>query len=726
MSLLSKAIILVVFITGIIPSNLRSQQLDLEMIYKYRLFYPERVAGIRSMQDGLHYTILDQDKTILKYSYETGRVVDTLFILDWVEQAEISEISSYTLSEDESYILFATELEKIYRYSFLSEYFVYDLVNKVLTPVYSEGKQKLATLSPDGRKVAFVFENNLFIKNIRTSKVSRITNDGLRNHIINGEPDWVYEEEFALKTGYYWSPDSRKIAYYRFDESRVQEYSLIFHKELYPEVFSYKYPKAGEENALVDIYVFDLMKEISVRMETSGETDKYIPRIKWLPNSSEVCITELNRQQNEAILFIANAVDGQSRIFYTETDEKYISEFADDFVSFVDSGKTALIMSEKSGYNHIYRYSIEGELLNPVTQGAWVVDELLGIDEEKGNLYYSSTEVSPLQRHIYKINFDGSEKEKLPSKKGVSSAIFSATFAYYILNWSDANTPPQIALYNENGEQIRMLEDNVNLQNLTSRFNFTKKQFFTVKNNEGTELNCYKILPPKFRSRKKHPLIVFVYGGPESQDVVDKWDRNLAWMQYLAQEGYVVVCTDNRGTDGRGAEFGKSTHLQLGKLETEDQIALAEYMAKQSWIDGKRIGIFGWSYGGYMSLLCLMKGGHIFKSGVAVAPVTNWKYYDTVYTERFMGKPKDNTEGYEENSPINFTDQLTGELLLIHGSEDDNVHFQNTLELMDELIEHNKLFEFYLYPRQNHHMFRGNARPHIYKAVDEFFNSNLK
>ncbi|MBN1952074.1 MAG: S9 family peptidase [Bacteroidales bacterium] len=716
--------IFVLVFLHLLGNSALAEQLNLTLIQKYFLFYPARVDGICSMKDGLHYTTLEDEQAIVKFSYETGEVVDTLFSLEWIDE-EIPYIGSYSLSDDEKQLLFETSEESIYRHSFKAEYYVYDLIKQQTTAVYSEGKQKLATLSPDGKKVAFVFENNLYLKFLDQDSLVQLTHDGLKNHILNGEPDWVYEEEFTLTTGYYWSPDSRKIAYYKFDESRVKEYCLILHHDLYPQLYTYKYPKAGEDNALVDIWVYDLDHASHQNMDVGSETDRYIPRMKWLPGSEELCITVLNRRQNVVDLYVSYVTSGKSRILYHEENEKYISEFTDDFVNFIDS--SVLIMSEKSGFMHIYRYSPDGELINPVSSGEWEVDELLAIDEEKEQIYFTSTEISPMERHIYRVNLDGTNKEKLPSPPGCSDAVFSKTCAYYIMAWSDANTPPQTALYNREGNPIRMLEANERVSSLARRYHFTPKTFFTVENNEGTKLNCYQILPPKFKKWKSYPVIVFVYGGPESQEVMNSWDGiEMPWMQYLAQEGYIVVCMDNRGTDGRGEAFKKSTYLELGKYETEDQLALVKYLDNLPYADKHRIGIFGWSYGAYMSLLCLTKGAGLLNCGVAVAPVTNWKFYDSVYTERFMRKPEENEKGYEDNSPINFVGDMEGELLLVHGDEDDNVHLQNTLTLIDELVENDKHFDLYIYPGQNHFMMRGNARYHLYKEVDEFFRKNLR
>lgn len=703
-----------------------AQKISLEMVQKYFLFSAERLEGLRSMNDGTHYTLLENNHDILKYSYLSGELTDTVFSLDWIEHTKLPEISSYSFSDDEKLILFGTEVKRIYRYSFLSDYYVYNMETKILTPVFSEGPQQLVTLSPDGKNAAFVFKDNLYLKNIITSKLTRVTTDGLMNSVMNACPDWVYEEEFTLKTGYYWSPDSRKIAYYRFNESEVKEYTLTYYNDLYPELYTYKYPKAGEKNPEVRIFIYELAQDTAIEAETYAYSDYYIPRIKWLPNSEELCITVLNRLQNHADLLITGASDGMTRIFYSEENEKFISEFTDDFVNFVDSGRNALIMSEKDGFMHLYRYSMDGKLLNQVTTGDWEVDEILGIDEKNARIYYTSTEISPLERQVYCIKFDGSEKQLLSPGNGTGMATFSKTFDYYILEWSDANTPYEYTLHSGDGTYLRSLIDNSFLKEVSRYYQFVPKEFFTYTANDGTEINAFRILPPNFKKFRKYPVLVYVYGGPEEQDVIDKWDYEMAWFQYLAQKGLIIVCADNRGTNGRGEEFAKSTYLQLGKLETEDQATLAEFLASQPYVDKKRIGIFGWSYGGYMSLLCMMKAAHLFSFGIAVGPVTNWKFYDTIYTERFMRRPQENDEGYEMSSPLNYVNQLEGDLLLIHGSYDDNVHLQNTMELVDRMVEENKDFELLIYPDQNHHMDRGNARYHLYETVDLFLNKHLR
>ncbi len=702
-----------------------SNEITLEQIYREFLFEPNTIEGFNPMNDGKYYSVLGNARHIVQYDYLTGKSSDTIFSLDKINEFGISMITDYTFSKDEHVILITTEQIEIYRHSFSSEYYVYLRDKNQLIPVFTEGKQQLAAVSPDGQKVAFAYENNLYIKDIETNNITAITTDGLRNSIINGMPDWVYEEEFTLETGYYWSPDSRKIAYYRFDESRVKEYQITMYHDLYPEVYNYKYPKAGESNAQVDIYVYDMVRGTSEKMQTEAEEERYIPRIKWLPNSDELCIIELNRLQNEAKVKIADIFSGKSRIFYTEVNDKYISEFTDDFVTFTDSGNKALIMSEKDGYMHICQYDIDGTFINQVTRGPWETDKIYGIDEYSKTLYYSSTEISALERHVYAIQFDGSNKKRISTKKGVNTIQFNSEFTYYILVRSDANTPYEYTLHNKEGKTIRILENNTELQDAMQSYGFVQKEFFSFKPKHSIELYGYKIMPPDFNGKRKYPVLIYVYGGPESQLVLDEWSNRLPWFQLLAQKGYIIACIDNRGTDGRGEEFKKTTYMQLGKLETEDQLALAEHLSDLPYVDENRIGVFGWSYGAYMSLLCLLKGNQLFAMGIAVAPVTNWRYYDTIYTERFMRTPRENQAGYDENSPIHFADRLKGKLLLVHGMADDNVHFQNSVMLVNKLIEADKQFDVQFYPNKNHGIYGGNTSYHLYKRMTNYILNTL-
>jgi dipeptidyl-peptidase-4 len=698
--------------------------IQLEDIFSSYKFFPQSVSGLTSMADGKHFSVIDKGIEIAVMDYEKGVNKEVIFSLKENPIPGESQISSYEFSDNESKILFSTSKEYIYRHTFLTSYYLYDRNTKELIPVYDK-KQQFAKISPDGNSVAFVVDNNLFLKDIKTKKAIQITHDGLKTRIINGMPDWVYEEEFSLKNAFEWSPDSRQIAFYRFDESNVKEFQLTLYQSLYPDYARYKYPKAGEENSIVTINVYDVVNQKHVVMDTGNETDIYIPRIKWTAHPNKLCIVRLNRLQNKAELLMANTITGGSEVFYMEEDDRFISEFSDDFATFLKDGKHVLIMSEKDGYMHFYLYSESGELLHQITKGNWEVDEFYGVDEKNKMIYFSSTEISPLERHIYRIRYDGKGKKQLSSSKGSHRAVFSSTFDYYIDYFSESNKPLNVVLKDRQGKSIRNLETNQHLQRLTEEHNFTQKEFLEFKGPSGDMLYGFIYKPKKIDDKKKYPVLIYVYGGPESQDVTDSWDRNQPWFQYLAQQGYVVACIDNRGTNGRGEAFKKATYMQLGKHETEDQIAFAEYLSSMDFIDKNRIGIFGWSYGGYMTLLCLMKGSHIFKMGVAVAPVTNWRFYDTIYTERFMRKPQDNADGYDSNSPINHVEKLNGKLLLVHGTADDNVHIQNSMLLVDELVQHNKDFDMYFYPNKNHGIYGGNTRLHLFSQISKYVFDNL-
>lgn len=713
-------------ITGLLILSFKpviSQELTLEMIYKYNLFNSNKIDGLRSMNDGMHYTFLDELMNIVKQDYMTGNTVDTIFSVSWYDTV-ITEISSYNFSGNEKTILIGTSQEKIYRYSYQSFYFAYLPENKVLMPLYPEGMQRLATLSPDGNHAAFILNNNLYIKNLQNGNLTAVTSDGLKNHIINGAPDWVYEEEFSLNTGYYWSPDSKKIAFYRFDESEVKEFTYLLFDSLYPSVYTYKYPKAGEASSKIGIFIYDLEMGTKKKMDIP-ENDVYVPFIEWLPSSEELCISTLNRKQNNLELQIFDIETGKGSMLHNESDSCFVSEPGEEMVTFVDSGKYAIIKSGSDGYLHIYRYTKDGQLVNQITRGPWEVDDICGIDEQSHTIYYTSTEEGPAERGLFSISFDGSGKKRLSGSSGTYSATFSKTFDYYIRSYSDANNPEIYTLHNINGDQIRVLEDNALIIRMKEHFRFTPKQFFTIEPVDGIILNCYKILPPDFKRHKKYPVLIFVYGGPESQSVSNKWESRLAWFQYLAQRGYIIMCTDNRGTSGQGQAFSRSVHHKLGVLEVDDQIALANYAASQNYVDKDRIGIFGWSYGGYLSLLCMEHGNNLFSTGIAVAPVTDWKLYDNIYTERYMGKPDDNEEGYLRSSVLTYSEQIKGKLLLIHGLADDNVHFQHSAMLIKKLKDENKEPDLFIYPDENHLMRGENTLYHVYNQITKYILKNL-
>jgi dipeptidyl-peptidase-4 len=699
--------------------------ITLSKIYQEYHFYPNAIKGIRSMADGEHYTTLESDRAIVRYDYKTGKNRIVLFSTDQLPAKEFTSFDDYIFSNDEKKVLLTTDKTQIYRHSFVAQYWIYDLVTKTINPLADSGKQQLATFSPDGLKVAFVKSNNLYYKNLVTNSINQVTTDGKINNIINGAPDWVYEEEFGFSQAYCWSPESRSLAFYRFDESQVRQFDMTIFNGLYPSVSRFKYPKAGEVNSSVSIKVYNLESGKTVIMNTGSETDQYIPRIKWSALPGKLCIILLNRLQNKVNVMLAEERTGESETIYGEENTRYISEVNDDYIYFTADRKHFIVLSERSGYAHYYLYTMNGKLINPVTQGNWDVGALQGIDEKNSTLYYVSNQASVTQQHVYAVRFDGTGQHRLSDLQGTNDAEFSSTYNYYINTWSDANTPPRYTLHRIDGTMIRVLEDNASLKKELKAFGFTKKEFIKIPVSADLELNAYIVKPPDFDSTRKYPLFISVYGGPESQDVIDSWDNELAWQQLLAQQGIIVACIDNRGTDGRGEDFRKSTYMQLGKLETEDQINAARYLGGKSWIDENRIGIWGWSYGGYMTLLCLTRGADVFKLGIAVAPVTNWRYYDTIYTERFMRKPQDNPGGYDNNSPINYAGELKGKLLLIHGTADDNVHVQNSMEMTERLVQENKQFQQFLYPDKNHGIYGENTRVHLFTMITEFIHENL-
>jgi dipeptidyl-peptidase 4 len=706
------------------------KKLTLEQVFQSRDFASRTVRGIRPMNDGEHFTRINND-SINAYSYQTGelhKVVVTSAELFPEGAEEPIPIWDYTFNNDETKILFADETEPIYRRSSKSEFYVFDLKTRKLQRLSENGKQQYADFSPDSKKVAFVRDNNLFYVNLEDGAETQVTFDGKDRHIINGTTDWVYEEEFAIVKGFEWSPDSRRIAFMRFDESEVKEWWLTIYGDLYPAQHRYKYPKAGEDNSIITVHIFDLQTAETVTVDVGPETNQYIPRIKYTPDPAKLAVLRVNRLQNKLEILLANVTDGASESVYEETNKYYIEDSNYDNIIFLDNGIQIILTSEVSGYNHIYLYDINTRKLEPVTSGNWDVTELIGIDQQKKTVYYQSAEISPLDRNIYSIGFNGKKKKLLAPKSGTNAGNFSANYKYFIQTWSDANTPPVYSVCKgKNGDLIRLLEDNNDLKNIRAEYGLQNKEFFTITTGEGIELNAWRILPFNFDESKQYPVLFDIYGGPGSQTVRNSFGGGNMWSQYLAQEGIMIVSVDNRGTGARGEEFKKSTYLQLGKYETIDQIEAAKYLATLPYVDENRIGVFGWSYGGYMAALCMTIGADIFDVGISVAPVTNWRYYDNIYTERFMRTPQENPDGYDDNSPINHADKLEGKLLVVHGTADDNVHPENTIDFVTALVAADKEFEMMLYPNSNHGIYTGkNTRFHLYKKMTAFLLENLE
>lgn len=721
-----KKLILALLALVSVTAGAQTKQITLEDIWAKSTFRPNRISEIRSMNDGEHYCVLTRS-SIEKYSYKTGEKVGVVCAFGDPMRKKVRPlppIESYEFSQDEQKILLSAEFEPIYRHSGVSSYYLYNVADGSFTCLTKDGKQRLTTLSPDGKMIAFVRDNNLYTMSLTTLKETQVTFDGKMNEIINGTTDWVYEEEFAITQGFYWSPDSKKIAFYRFDESKVKEYTMQMWGELYPENYKYKYPKAGEDNSVVDVLIYDVDSQKTLKLDVGSQNDQYIPRIQWTADAGTLAIMRMSRLQDMMEILLADAHDGQIRPLYTETDEAYV-EVPDTWV-FLKDGKHMLFTSEQSGYNHIYMCDLSGKPFTQITKGDFDVVSICAIDEKAGLIYYLSHESSPLNKELYSIDFKGKKKTKLSERPGWYDASFSANCKYYISTFSDANTAPIYTLHANNGKLLKSLEDNADLQQRIKDYGAGRKTFGTLTTSLGTELNYYLILPPDFDSTKKYPLFFYVYGGPGNQQVTNSYGySDYYWFHMLSQHGYVVACFDGRGTGGRGAHFKKMTYKNLGHMECEDACEAARWFGKKSWIDESRIGIFGWSFGGYLSTLSILKGHDVFKSAIAVAPVITWRYYDNIYTERFLQRPQDNARGYDDNSPLNFANLLSGNYLLIHGTGDDNVHFQNSADMVSALEAAGKQFEFRIYPNKNHSIYGGNTRLNLYQLMTDFIYRKL-
>lgn len=717
------------------PLNVTSQEqpfkkLTLDMVMRGGSLYPKSARGIRPMNDGELFVQAKKD-SINVYSYKTGDFFKNIVIADELIPKGDStpiEMRSFGFSEDESKILFTTQTESIFRHSSISFFYVFDIKTRQLTPLSANGKQQLAEFSPDAQKVAFVRENNIFVKDLVSGTEMQITTDGKAGSIINGTTDWVYEEEFAVTKGFCWSPDGKKIAFMRFDESKVKEWSIENYGALYPEIDRFKYPKAGEDNSVVTVHVFDIESRQTKTMNTGTETDQYIPRIKWTTDANTLAILRLNRLQNHLEILLANAGSGESKTIYSEINQYYIEDKNFDNIEFLNDGVHFMLTSEKSGFNHLYLYNLAGQEVRQITSGNWEITDLLGIDQDSQKIYYRSAEISPMERNVFVVDFSGKNKTILTPEAGTNRADFSSNYKYFLKTWSDANTPPVYTINEgKSGKQIRLLQDNSNLIQTRKDFDFQPKEFFTVKTVDGTVLNAWKILPPDFDPSKKYPVLFNVYGGPGSQTVLNNYGGGDLWDRYLTQEGIIVVSVDNRGTGARGEAFKKQTYLQLGKYETEDYIETVKYLETLPYVNTTHIGIFGWSYGGYMAALCMTKGAGYFDAGIAVAPVTTWRYYDNIYTERFMRTPQENAAGYDDNSPITHAEKLQGKLFIAHGMADDNVHAQNTYDFITALVAANKDFEIMVYPNSNHGIYTGtNTTFHLYSRMTNFLFEHLK
>ncbi len=684
------------------------------------------------MQDGEHYLQLDGNHTmIIKYSYRTGEVVDTIFDVKKARECPFDRFDGYTLSPDDAKILIYTDSESIYRHSFKANYYTFEIKRNLVKPLTDEeGKQQVATFSPNSRMVAFVRNNNIYLKKLDYDTESAITKDGCKDSIINGIPDWVYEEEFARVKSLAWSGDSERLAFIKYDEREVPMYTMQLFEgsnptrseyAQYPGEFTYKYPVAGAKNAKVSVHVYTVSTRGSRELNIPLDADGYIPDIRFTQDPELLAVMTMNRHQNKFSVYSTNTKSGVSRLLVQDENERWIEQSVIDYLTFYPD--FFVFASERSGYMHLYKYSNTGVLQRAITSGDWDVTAYLGYDEHNNTFYYQSAEEGPLYRSVYRVNAKG-KKEKISQYKGTNTARFNPTCSYYINRYSSANLPVKITVHDKNNRLLRVLQDNSPLNQELANTSVAKKEFMTFKNEVGQDLNGWIMKPIDFDPTKKYPVLMLQYSGPGSQEVKDEWEYG--WEQYLAANGYVVACADGRGTGARGEEFSKCIYLQMGNYEADDQIAFAQYLGSLPYIQKENIAIWGWSFGGYNTLMSMSKSKGVFKAGVAIAPVTDWRYYDTIYAERYMRTPKENIEGYDKTSPLKMANQLNGRLLLISGTFDDNVHPQNSLQYNEALVQANIQFDSQYYTNRNHSIFGGNTRLHLYTKVFDFLELHLK
>ncbi|MBZ9786841.1 S9 family peptidase [Psychroflexus sp. CAK57W] len=718
----------VIFLTNsFISIHAQTEDISLEDIWSGE-FSQERMQNLQSLKDGKSYIVQDYDRAsqtmkVDVFSYKTGEKTATLFSSNSIPGLSIFQ--TFSLSKDETKVILGTEVEPIFRHSTKGIYYVYDLESKKLTQL-DDAKIQSPTFSADGTKVGYVKDNNIFYKNLETNSTVKVTTDGEKNKIINGVTDWVYEEEFAFVRAFEWNPGGTKIAYLKFDETKVPEFSMDLYgrygQDLYPSQEVFKYPKAGEDNAKVSLHLFDL--ESKSNSGIGLDAYEYLPRLKWTQDENLFSIQSFNRHQNEIKLYLINAETKEARLVLTETDNAYV-DVTDDLTFLKDN--SFIWTSEKDGWKHIYHYAEDGSLINQVTDGAWEVTNYYGFDDKSGRIYFQSTENGSVNRDVYSIVANGKNKVRLTRKTGTNRADFSADYTYFVNTFTNTTTPAVYTLHKaKNGKLVREIKDNSALLTKLDGYNLSPKELSTLEVN-GNELNTWMIKPPNFDPEKTYPLLMFQYSGPGSQSVSNTFfGTNDYWYQMLAQQGYIVACVDGRGTGFKGRDFKKVTQKELGKYELEDQISSAKLFGARDYIDGDRIGIWGWSYGGFMSTNAIFQANDVFKAAIAVAPVTSWRFYDTVYTERYMTTPQENPSGYDDNSPITHVDEFDkGNYLLVHGSGDDNVHVQNTMQLIEALVQANKQFDWRIYPDKNHGIYGGNTRLHLYTLMTNFIKENL-
>ena len=701
-------------------------------------FYPERYYSIVPMNDGEHFARMSNDrKMVLQCSFKSGEVVDTLFDASTARGFDNKNIDDYAFSPDESRMLIQTNTASIYRRSFTAEHYIYSRKNNKVEPLSQNGAQQVPKFSPDGTMIAFVRDNNLFIvKLLFENSESQVTTDGEFGKIINGVPDWVYEEEFSTNCSYDWSADSKMLAYIRYDESEVMNYDMPMYipsstkveYDPYVKPYSYKYPVAGADNSKVSVHTFDVKSRVTRQLKLEIDSESYIPRIQFTKNPDVLAVVTLNRHQSIMDVFAANPRSGLCKRILREESDTYLNEKTFTGIRFYD--KNFILHSERSGYNHLYLYNIDGQLVRPITQGNYEITDFFGWDQKKNLFYYASNEGSPLRNNVYKINAKG-KKVRLTKGDGTNSAVFSSGLKYFINTFDNITTPHIVTSNDNNGNVLKTLVDNKKLNERLEGMTLPQKEFFAFTTSDGVSINGWMVKPHDFDGSKQYPVVMYQYSGPYSQEVTDSWYTGMypgaAFEAYMCEQGFIMVCVDGRGTGGRGTEFGKCTYLKLGYYESNDQVEAAKYLGSLPYVDKSNIGIWGWSFGGYNTIMSMSHKDAVFKAGVAIAAPTDWRFYDTVYTERFMRTPKENKEGYDLGSAVVHAGDLNGKLLLIHGTADDNVHFRNMLRYAHAVNQAGKMVEMALYPDSNHSIYFGaRTRMHVFERLSQFLIENLK
>ena len=719
-------------------SGLAGHQLTLKDVTSGK-FSSQSMRAVYPMADGETYAqISDDGKKIVTYAFRTGKQVGTLFDAATARGPQVSRVEGYIMSPDGTRLLIQTDTKSIYRRSFTATYYIYSIRNNKLEPLSEGGPQQTPVFSPDGNQIAFVRDNNIFlVKLLYDNAESQVTKDGKRNEIINGIPDWVYEEEFSTNSSMVFSADSKQIVWIRYDESAVKQYTMQLFKGLkpeltanaeYPGAYTYKYPVPGETNAKVAVYSYDIKSHQTRSIKVPLDADGYIPRLKATSDPTKVAVFTMNRHQDLLRIYMANPLSTVCKLVVEDKADKYVKEEVLDDIQITD--RHILLPSERDGYNHLYLYNLSGQQLRKIVNDKYVVKAVYGYDEKTGDTYFAANPKGATEQQVMVAHQNG-KVDILTPKAGVNSAIFSKGFKYFVNTWSDINNPAQYTLCQNNGKVLTTLIDNHKLKEQLAAYELGQKELFTFTTSEGVQLNGWMVKPAHFDANKKYPVIMYQYGGPGSQQVLNQWgigmNRNGALLeQYLCQQGYICVCVDNRGTGGRGAQFEKCTYLRLGELEARDQVETALWLGQQSYVDKNNIGIWGWSYGGWNTLMSMSEGRPVFKAGVAIAPPTCWRYYDSVYTERYMRTPQENGSGYDQVNPIARASQLHGALLICHGLADDNVHYQNTAEYVEALVQADKDFRQLVYTNRNHSIFGGNTRNHLFRQAINHFNDHLK